>query len=139
MKKSLLVALCSAGILIAGCSNTPIPDGKMAEGKWHGVVANAAPGQPVPQLVVTGDIVEFHDANPAIWVKGKLTLRETTTPKQLDLLVSEAFIPMLVGQTIHGIYKVDGEKLVLAAGEPGAALPTGFDAPGEHQFVFSKK
>ena len=133
-----MAALCSAGILAAGCASAPKSDARAAEGSWHGQEAGVVSDQGSPTLMIQGDRVEFHDANPIIWFKGTLTLDESPTPKQFALLVTECPLPPLVGQTIHGIYRLVGGKLTLSAYGPGAApVPTAFDAPGAHQFVFT--
>jgi uncharacterized protein (TIGR03067 family) len=84
--------------------------------------------------------LEFHGANPQEWYKASYTLREDTTPKQLDAVVTDCPMARYVGKTAHAIYKIEAGKFTLAGNEPGnPAVPAGFDAPGARQIIFALK
>ena len=93
-----------------------------------------------PSLVLDGTKMEFHGANTNEWYKATFSLREDTTPKQLDVVVTDCVFPKYVGKTAHGIYKIEDGKLTLAANEPGnPEVPTSFNAQSARKFVFTQK
>ena len=147
MNNTLLIVLCSVGILASGCSKSHTgdsataqkPESAILQGTWIGqeVGGNA---QGSPSLTVSGTNMEFHGENPQEWYKATFTLREDTTPKQLEAVLTECPFPQYVGKTGHAIYKIEGGKLTLTGNEPGnPAVPASFDAQGARQFVFAVK
>ena len=58
-------------------------------------------------------MLEFHGANPQEWYKATFTLREDTTPKQLEAVVTECPVARYVGKTAHAIYKIETASLRL--------------------------
>jgi uncharacterized protein (TIGR03067 family) len=93
-----------------------------------------------PSLVLEGAKLEFHGANTNEWYRATFSLREDTTPRQLEAVVTECPFPKYVGKTVHGIYTMEGGRLTFAANEPGNPLvPSSFDAKGSRKFVFTKK
>jgi uncharacterized protein (TIGR03067 family) len=139
MKNALMIALCSVGILAFGCTKSHTPNANTLHGTWRGQeVGGKAQGS--PSLTFEGTTLEFHGANPQEWYKGTFTLREGTTPKQLDAVVTECPFPKYVGKTVHAIYKIEDGKLTLTGNEPGnPAVPASFDAQGSRQIVFTLK
>ena len=142
-----MILLCSIGILASGCSEShpadsvavQKPDSVLLQGTWSGeeVGGNA---QGSPSLIIAGTNIEFHGANPQEWYKATFTLREDTTPKQLEAVLDECSFPQYVGKTVHAIYEIKDGKLTLTGNEPGnPAVPASFDAQGARQFVFTLK
>jgi uncharacterized protein (TIGR03067 family) len=139
MKNTLMIVLCSAAILASGCATTHRPDSLTLQGIWSGqeVVANT-PGS--SSLIIKGTDLEFHGADANDWIKGTFSLREDTTPKQLEGVVTDCASAEYVGKTVHAIYKIEGGKLTLTGNEPGnSAVPASFDAQGARMFEFTKK
>ena len=94
----------------------------------------------LPSLILEGTKLEFHGANPNEWYKATFSLREDTSPKQLEAVVTNCPFPKYVGKTVHGIYTIENGKLKFAANEPGnPAVPASFDAKGAREFVFTQK
>ena len=134
-----MMVACILGILAGGCSKSHPPDSLVIQGTWLGQVVGAKT-QGSPSLVLDGTKLEFHGANPQEWYKATYTLREDTTPKQLDAVVTECPFAQYVGKTAHAIYKIEDGKFTLTGNEPGnPAVPAGFDAPGARQIVFTRK
>jgi uncharacterized protein (TIGR03067 family) len=147
MKSTPMFALCSACILLSGCSQshtpdsaaTQKPDSVVLQGTWTGQEVGA-PTQGSPSLAFHGTNLEFHGANPQEWYKGSFTLREDTTPKQLEAVITDCPAPQYVGKTAHAIYKLEGGKLTLTGNEPGnPAVPASFNARGTREIVFTLK
>jgi uncharacterized protein (TIGR03067 family) len=139
MKSTLMMVVCSVGILAFGCSKSTQSDSASMQGNWSGQeLKGNAPGSPT--LVIAGNTFDFHGANPNEWYKATFTLMGDTTPKRMDVLITECVLPKYVGKTAHGIYKIEDGKLTLAANEPGnPAGPVGFDDPKARVFVFTHK
>jgi uncharacterized protein (TIGR03067 family) len=137
--RTLTIALSSIVILVFGCSKAHNPDSVALQGTWSGLwVGHEKQG--AHSLVLAGTTFEYHGARPDDWEKATFSLREDTTPKQLDAVVTDCPAPDYVGKTIHMIYKINDGKLTLAANKPGNLdAPESFDAQGTRIFVFTKK
>ena len=147
MKNTLTIVLCSVGILASGCSKSNTqnagipqkPDSVVLQGTWSGQEVGAK-AQGSPTLILDGTKCEFHGANPQEWYKATYSLREDTTPKQLEAVITECPAPQYVGKTAHAIYKIEDGKLTLTGNEPGNQdMPASFDAKGARQIVFTLK
>ena len=93
-----------------------------------------------PSLILDGTKMEFHGANTNEWYKATFSLREDTTPKQLEAVVSDCPFPKYVGKAVHGIYKIEDGEFTLTANEPGIpTVPASFDAQNTRKFVFIQK
>ena len=147
MKNILTIIICSIGIVAAGCAKSQKsdpataqkPDSVVLQGTWSGQEIGVNT-QGTLSLIVEGENLEFHGANPQEWYKGTFVLREDTTPKQIEAVIKECPFPQYVGKTVHGIYKIEDGKFTFAANEPGEpAVPTTFDARGARTFVMSQK
>ena len=141
-----MIAVCS-GILVSGCSKShtpdPVaaqkPDSVVLQGTWSGrEVGITTPGS--PSLIVEGSKMEFHGANTQEWYEATFSIREDTTPKQLEAVITECPFPEYVGKTTHGIYRIEDGKFTFAANEPGnPVVPVSFDAQGARKFVLTQK
>jgi uncharacterized protein (TIGR03067 family) len=147
MKNTLTIVLCSVGILASGCSKSQSPDSVAAQkpdsvvlqGTWSGQEVGANT-QGSASLIIEGSKIEFHGSNTNEWYKATFSLREDTTPKRLDAVLTECSFPQYVGKTGHAIYKIEDGTLTLTGNEPGnPAVPASFDAQGARKFVFTQK
>jgi len=159
ISKALLVTLMTILFAAIGCSKTdkadsaaqqkpdsttqdkaesaPKSDLVVLQKSWHG----EEQGQPASQtnsLVLSGNNLEFHGANPQEWYKGTFTLREDTTPKQMIVTITDCPAPQYVGKIANAIYRIENGTLIIAGNEPGnPAFPASFDAPGCRLIRFS--
>jgi uncharacterized protein (TIGR03067 family) len=131
MKNMPIIVFCILGIILSGCSkpHKPKPDLLTLQGTW--TLGNN-------YLIING--TNFEDIEPNSSTKGTFSLREETTPKQLEALCVECSMPQFVGKTIHAIYKIEGRKLTLSESRPGNPdAPTSFDAQGAAKFIWEKR
>jgi uncharacterized protein (TIGR03067 family) len=141
-----MIALCSVGIVASGCSKSqtasaPLqkPDSEVLHGTWGGKEVGAE-NQGSPSITFEGTKLEFHGANTQEWYKATFTLREDTTPKQLQAVITDCPVPQYVGKMANAIYKIEDGKLTLTGNEPGnPAVPASFNAQGARQIVFTLK
>jgi uncharacterized protein (TIGR03067 family) len=92
----------------------------------------------VPSFTFDGTNMEYHGGIPQVWYKATFTLRENTTPRRFEAVVTDWPFSRPVNKTIHAIYKVEDGKLNFTAFGPGdPSWPSNFDAQGA--FVFSRK
>ncbi len=62
---------------------------------------------------------------------GTITVNTKTNPKQTEFKIEKCSMPEYAGETSLGIYKLDGNKLTLAASEPGSmGRPAYFESGG---------
>ncbi len=96
------------------------------------------PGHEGPaSLLVSGHTMKFHGWDLSDWLKGTITLREDTNPKQLVGTVTECPAQDYVGKEVHAIFKIEGDTLIVAGNEPGNTnIPLVFNDPATRQFVF---
>ena len=134
-----MIVLCSSVILASGCSKSHKQDSLTLQGTWSGSeVGGNIEGS--PSLILDGTKLEFHGANPHEWYKATFSLREDTTPKQIEGVVTDCAFPKYVGKTFHGIYKIEDGKFTLTANKPGnPAVPASFDMKDAREFVFTLK
>lgn len=143
--KTILTMMFGAIILVSGCSKpeseisepVTISDTETLSGTWGGhEVGRGKEGE--PSVMFTETTLEFRGANPQEWYEATYTLQEDTDPKRIDLVVTDCPFPNYVGQTAHGIYKIEDSKLIMTGNEPGNPdVPMSFDQPGARQFVFT--
>jgi uncharacterized protein (TIGR03067 family) len=142
--KTLLVSLMTVLCAAIGCSK---PDKAVSAAKsdlaaiqksWHGEESGGPKGGQTNSLVLSGNNLEFHGANPQEWYKGTFTLREDTTPKQMIVTITDCAAPQYIGKIANAIYKVENGTLTIAGNEPGnPAIPPSFDAPGTRLVTFN--
>ncbi|MFC1792914.1 TIGR03067 domain-containing protein [Planctomycetota bacterium] len=102
--------------------------GSELEGTWVGSDAGGYGGQWT--FVISKGKVEVKGPNSEFY-SGTITLNTKTNPKQSDFKIEKCSMPEYVGETSLGIYKLEGNKLTLAASEPGSMdRPAFFDSTG---------
>lgn len=126
-----------AGLLLAGfcgCSK-PAAEKATLEGRWTGYVL----GQPGAKLtlIITGTHLDYRGAQSNDWCRGTFVLNESARPRQLDLKVEAMPTPEYVGETILGIYELNGNQLRVATAEPGSDQRPASLAGGNGVRVFS--
>ena len=101
--------------------------GTELEGTWVGTDASAM-GEWT--FVISKGKVEVRGPESAFYA-GTVTLGDKTNLKQVDFKIDKCSFPQYVGETSLGIYKLDGNKLTLAASEPGSfSRPAFFNSTG---------
>jgi uncharacterized protein (TIGR03067 family) len=71
------------------------------------------------------------------YYSGTMTLNTKTKPKQVDFKINKCSLTDYIGETSLGLYKLDGNKLTIAASEPGSMYrPYGLESGGD-AMVFS--
>ena len=138
MKNTLMIALCGAAILAAGCSTLRKSDSAALQGTWKGQEMGRPTEGPC-WLMISGNALEFRGADTNEWYKGTFTLREDANPRQLVGAVTECPAPKYIGKTAYAIYRIEADTLTLTGNEPGnPEVPSSFDAPGFRKFVLKK-
>jgi uncharacterized protein (TIGR03067 family) len=130
MKKTAMVALCGAAILIAGCSTPQKSDVATLQGKWMGRVIQSNP-EHLCSFIISGTNYDFRDETDTnVWYRGTFSLREDTAPRQFVGAISECPFPQYVGKTSLAIYRLENGTLTITGNEPGnPAAPSAFDYP----------
>jgi uncharacterized protein (TIGR03067 family) len=90
--------------------------GSELDGTWVGTADGEYGGQWT--FTISKGKVEVKGPDSEYYA-GTVTLNTKTNPKQADFQIDKCSQPEYVGETSLGIYKLDGNKLTLAAGEPG--------------------
>jgi len=81
-------------------------------------------------FVISKGKVEVKGPESAFY-SGTVTLNTGTNPKQAEFKIEKCSLPEYVGETALSIYKLEGNKLTLAASEPGSInRPAFFDSTG---------
>ncbi len=138
MKNTMTIVLLGALCLGAGCSTLHKSDSDLLQGTWNGHEICRSPEAPC-RVIISGNTLEFRGASANDWCKGTFTLRADTNPKQLVGVMSECGNPRYVGQTVHAIYKLEGNTLTLAGNAPGNPdAPASFEAGGSRTLVLKK-
>ena len=97
-------------------------------GTWVGSDAGGYGGQWT--FVISNGKVEVKGPESEYYA-GTVTLKDKTNPKQADFKIDKCSMPEYVGETSLSIYKLEGNKLTMAASEPGSMYrPAFFDSSG---------
>ena len=104
------------------------------DGTWVGTVDDEYGSEwtfviSMGKVEVKGPYSEFYS--------GTVTLNTETNPKQADFKIDKCSSPEYVGRTALGIYKLEGNKLSLAASEPGSMSRPAFFGSGSDTALFS--
>ena len=139
MKNTLLILLSTAAMLLSGCATPHKSDLDTMQGQWSGreLTGNAQGGL---SLTISGQTLDYHNADNSEWYKGIITLREDTAPKQFFFLLTGSPDSQYVGKTAPGIYRFEAGTLYITVFGPDEPNPPStFDAPGTRQVVFTRK
>ena len=135
-----ILSLVSIALLLgaSGCSTLHKSDSAALQGTWKGQEVGVTAGE--SSIVISGNHLEFHGANPNEWYKGTFTLKEDVSPKQLIYLVTDCPSPQYNGKTGYALYRIESSSFTIAGNEPGSPEPpASFDAPGVRRLVLNKK
>jgi uncharacterized protein (TIGR03067 family) len=91
-------------------------------------------GQRRAELLIAGDHYTVKFRNGDLYM-GTFTLSPARKPKHIDLTVEEGPARHR-GQVSLGIYRLEGELMHWAPGEPGAGRPAGFPAPESRECLY---
>ena len=108
--------------------------GTELEGTWVGTTDEGYGDEWT--FVISKDKVEIK-APDFDFYSGTVTLNTKTNPKQTEFKIDKCSLPEYVGETSLGIYKLEGNKLTLAAGEPGSMSRPVFLESGGGAMLFS--
>jgi len=109
-------------------------EGTELEGTWVGTAADGYGGQWT--FTISKGKVEVKGPESEYYA-GTVTLNTKTSPKQADFKIDKCSQPEYVGETSLGIYKLEGNKLTLAAGEPGYMSRPAYLGSGGGAMLFS--
>jgi uncharacterized protein (TIGR03067 family) len=108
--------------------------GSELEGTWVGTAAGGYGDEWT--FVISSGKVEVKGPESEFY-SGIVTLNTKTNPKQAEFKIDKCSLPEYVGETSLGIYKLEGNKLTLAAGEPGLMSRPAFFESGGGAMLFS--
>ena len=98
------------------------------DGTWVGADAGGYGGQWT--FIISDGKVEVKGPGSEYYA-GTVTLNNKTNPKQADFKIDKCSMPEYVRETSLSIYKLEGNKLTMAASEPGSMYrPALFDSSG---------
>ena len=97
--------------------------GAELEGTWVGADAGGYGGQWT--FVISKDKVEVKGPESAYYA-GTMNFNNNMSPKQIDFKIEKCSMPEYIGETSLSIYKLEGNKLTIAASEPGSMYRPGF-------------
>jgi len=103
------------------------------DGTWIGT---AGGGYGEWTFTISGGKVEVKGPDGEYY-SGTVTLNTKTKPKQVSFKINKCSLTAYVGETALGLYKLDGDKLTIAASEPGSMYrPYGLESGGD-AMIFS--
>ena len=108
--------------------------GTELEGTWVGTTDEGYGGQWT--FTISKDKVEIKGPDFDFY-SGTVMLNTKTNPKQAEFKIDKCSLPEYIGETSLGIYKLEGNKLTLAAGEPGLMSRPAFLESGGGAMLFS--
>jgi uncharacterized protein (TIGR03067 family) len=115
------------------------PDKEKLQGEWK-VVSIRLGGQDHPHKDQVGEVMTFKDDGMELGsFKATFKLDPAADPRQVDFTLTESPDPNQKGQVSLGIYKLDGDKLLIHAAHPGAGdRPTDFESKdGQVSMLFT--
>lgn len=107
--------------------------GSELDGTWVGTADGDYGGQWT--FVISKGKVEIKGPD-SIFYSGTMKLNNKTKPKQADFKINNCSQPEYVGATSLGIYKLNGNKLTLAASEPGSMYRPAYLESGGGAMLF---
>jgi uncharacterized protein (TIGR03067 family) len=138
MKNILMIVLCGAAILAAGCSTLRKSDADVLQGTWMGQEIRGGTGRSC-QIIISGNNLEFRGESPNDWCKGTYTLREDTNPKQIIGVISDCPSADQIGKKVYAIYRIEAGTLILTGNPPGSTQePASFEAPHTRKMTLKK-
>jgi uncharacterized protein (TIGR03067 family) len=135
VKALLLICIMTASLFVSGGCESKSGESEInekvteLEGTWIGTETGGRDGQWI--IIVTEDRIDVNGPGKEDY-KGTFTLNTNVSPNQMDFAITECSMDEYVGTTALGIYKVEGDKLTMAATEPGTTIrPALFDGSGD--------
>lgn len=108
------------------------------EGTWQGYDLKHPSNK--YKLVIAGNKIDMKGTHPMDWYKGTLKF-DKANPGHVDVMILETGLDQYVGKSTLGLFKIEGGKLYITAGEPGKEdRPTSFEGNEKFRsFVFERK
>jgi uncharacterized protein (TIGR03067 family) len=133
------VGAVAVGYAQAVAAEDKKPDKDRLQGEWK-VVSIKLGGMDHPRKDDVGGVMTFKGDSMSLEpYKATFKLDPATDPKQVDFTLTESPNEGEKGQVSLGIYKLDGDKLIIHSAHPGATdRPTGFESKeGQASMVFT--
>jgi uncharacterized protein (TIGR03067 family) len=108
--------------------------GSELEGTWVGTATGGYGDEWT--FVISSGKVEVKGPE-SVFYSGTVALNTKTNPKQAEFKIDKCSLPEYVGETSLGIYKLEANKLTLAASEPGSISRPAFFESGRGAMLFS--
>lgn len=127
---------------LSGCDDSPTGSGGGGDntpanelvGTWTGDEAGGSSGW---TFTFTADGIAISSPGGGEWYNGTYSTDADADPKQLDIVITECFMPEYEDETALAIYEIGasppavGETLAIAVNEPGVlSRPSGFSGSG---------
>ena len=103
------------------------------EGTWVGA---ADGGYGKWTFTISGNKVRAEGPDSEYYT-GTVKLNTSKNPKQADFKISKCSLPEYEGETSLGIYKLEGNKLILVVSEPGSKSRPYYLGSGSNVMLFS--
>jgi len=107
------------------------------EGVWFGSEVDGRPGNWI--FIISQNRVNVAGPDDESY-EGTFSLNRQANPKQMDFVIEQSSNKDYIGKTSLGIYKLEADKLTLAANEPGATIrPVLFERKNARLWVLNKQ
>jgi uncharacterized protein (TIGR03067 family) len=144
MKKLILISLCIAAMIGAGCANSSTanasavasqPRASALEGTWHGNEVTSD-HQGAVSLIFSGQKLDYRGSDENDWAKGTFTIKPDTKPTQMAITITSSPEDKSNGRVVNAIYTIQDGVLKITGNAPGDEnFPATLDAPSSRQFV----
>jgi uncharacterized protein (TIGR03067 family) len=118
IKSCLLIGLVLFGVTGCGRKAGESKSAGGLEGHWIAAQAGQQGGN--YKVTIDGNRLDYRGANSNDWCIATFALNEQVQPPQIDLTIREMGDAHYVGKIALGIYQLQDDQLIVAAGEPGS-------------------
>ena len=124
LRSARCIPATAALLLLAACYPAEPPGTVRLQGVWsgHGFGADDSAWT----IEITGESFSAQGPEPKMWYRGRIELPGGGEPARIDFRILECDCPYR-GKACAGIYEIEGNRLTLAAAEPGRERPNGFE------------
>ena len=134
---SIFVLVVAAIFIFASCETNGGGGDPAVVGTWVGTEVGHFTIWTMVFHETTVDVIE----DDQVVYRGIYYAYPEEAPKRCEFKITSSSIPQYVGETAHGIYKIEVEQLTIASNEPGVPnTPTSFTpGGGTRVFVLTKQ